>query len=201
MEVYATAMAFKRGTKSAYIADNVLILDPEIRDKISGHLVMGSKTHTLYTKIQGKPTAMSLATYVTGIKPTASTYWHRKNGNPFDYRAENLELRPMAELPGRIEGSKKRGELNRQKLQKRSDERLPDEYIGIARVGASYYANFFIPGSRKKVIRPGGGFKNPEDAARAYDAVRVKYGFQAVNFPEDHKGKAKDEHKEALEAQ
>jgi hypothetical protein len=169
-------MAFKHGTKSAYLATTVLILDPEIRDQISGHLSKGSKTYTLYIKIQDKPTVMSLATYITGIKPTASTYWHHKNGNSLDYRAENLELRPMAELPGRIEGSKKR-----------SEKRQSGEYIGIARVGESFYANFFIPGSRNKVLRTGGGFKNPEDAARAYDAIRVSFGLQAVNFPEEHR--------------
>ena len=182
-------MAFKRGTKSAHLVDSVLILDPEIRSKISGNLVMGSRTYTLRTKIQGRATAMSLATFVTGIKPTASTYWYHKNGNPLDYRAENLELRSMAELPGRIESSKKRGDLNRQKLLKRSEERQPGEYIGIARVGTSYYANFFIPGSRNKVIRRGGGFKNPADAARAYDAIRISFGLQAANFPEEHQEK------------
>lgn len=175
-------MPFKPGTKSERLANELLILDPEVLPTLQGTLHVGTKSISMMYYANGKQLAVNLATYITGEPAGPSLYWHHKNGDPFDYTRENLELRPRQEISGMKEANTKFADRSRAQVAKRSAERKPGEFIGVINRGSKHYARLTVPGTTT-VTYPGGAFDTPAEAARAYDAARVAHGLQAVNFP------------------
>ena len=84
-------MALKPNTKGAFLVETLLILDPESKGVLKGTVRAGRKTFEIIYYENGKSVVRSLATYITGKTAGRKYYWHHRNGNPFDYRLDNLE--------------------------------------------------------------------------------------------------------------
>ena len=175
-------MTLKPNTKGAFLVESLLILDPAAKELLKGTVRAGPKTFEIIYYENGKSVVRSLASYVTGQPAGRKYYWHNKNGNPFDYRVDNLELLPRATHPHILANNRAVAARNHQRTEGRS--LAGETSIGVVRMRNRYYARLSVPGTGK-VIQIGGSFNNPEDAARAYDAARIEHGLQAVNFPDE----------------
>lgn len=172
-------MALKPNTKGAFLVETLLVLDSQSKELLKGTVRAGRKTFEIIYYENGKSVVRSLATYITGKMAGRKYYWHHRNGNPFDYRLENLELLPRATHSSVLANNCVVAVRNRQRTEARS--LAGETSIGVSRMRNKYYARLSVPGTGKVI--QAGGFERAEDAARAYDAARIEHGLAAVNFP------------------
>lgn len=135
-------------------------------------------------------TSTQLARILLGLKPhSRRAVWYR-NGDPTDLRRENLQVVNRTDLPG-LRAARTRGvadpsasarmrDLSRNPNAKRGGTGFHG--VSLHKPTGRFNVRLRVPGSDK--TQSFGYFDRAEDAAREYDAVRLRHGLDAVNFPE-----------------
>jgi hypothetical protein len=136
--------------------------------------------------IRGRPTVkryagggrydqMTLASFLTGQRAGTGEQWTHLNGDPVDYRRENLRLERQGV------GSRKPG-VSESNARRTAERRQAGKMVGVRKHGARFYARITEEGGK---MRPLGSFATEEEAGRAYDRARAELGLLPVNFPEE----------------
>ena len=123
----------------------------------------------------GRSDQMTLASFLTGRRPAPGEQWIHLNGDPMDYRQENLHLQPQGV------GRRKPG-VAASNPQRAVQRRQEGQMVGVRKHGIRYYARIAGP-DRKMVLL--GSYATQEEAGRAYDQARAERGLSPVNFTGD----------------
>jgi len=166
----------------------MFIVDPDLHDAVHAlkWSVITRKNGSRYVMRSywqdGAVRTQTLANYVKGGPAPAGMIWTHANGNPMDYRRENLIAAKR--------GHHLTPEV-RQKAMKTNRERLNDpnrnprvarsrNMMGVQPVGERWRMRF-KPSGQKSVTSM---HDTEEEAARAYDRARLNAGLEPANFPE-----------------
>lgn len=124
----------------------------------------------------GKATRLSLIALIFGETAPAGFVYRKKNGNPLDFRRENLELVARGHHSNGL--TSRTDEEIRGLAIHRGAEKRPGKPTGVYARGNRYYSVIRIKGEQKYL----GSFLTEEDAGRAYDSALEALGYAPVNF-------------------
>jgi len=125
----------------------------------------------------GKYDQMTLASFLTGQRAGPGEQWRHLNGDPMDYRTENLSLERQGV------GTRNQG-VAESNARRATERRQSGKMVGVRKHGARFYARITEQGNK---MRPLGSFATEEEAGRAYDRARTELGLSVINFPEAEK--------------